>query len=256
MDQTADEIRDAVRRHYASLARGTDQGCGCSSDGCCSGSPASSTLYDPSILTDIPAEASGLSLGCGDPVTLAEIQPGEVVLDLGSGAGLDCFLAARHAGETGRAIGVDMTPEMIERARANQDRLRMPNVEFRLGQLEALPVDDESVDLVISNCVINLVPNKEAALREAFRVLRPGGRLSVSDIVTRGPFPEALRHDAELWSECVTGAIELDEFLSLLTRVGFVDARAPATVSATSMLDLPEGLPEILSARITARKPR
>lgn len=255
MDQQVDDIRAAVRRHYASLARGSDPGCGCSSDGCCSGSSASSTLYDPSILTDIPAEASGLSLGCGDPVTLAEIQPGEVVLDLGSGAGLDCFLAARHVGATGRVIGVDMTPEMIEHARANQDRLGMANVEFRLGQLESLPIDDESVDLVISNCVINLVPSKEAALREAFRVLRPGGRLSVSDIVTRGQFPEALRQDAELWSECVTGAIELTEFLSLLARLGFVDVQAPATVSATAMLDLPEGLPEMLSARIAARKP-
>ena len=255
MDLQADEIRDAVRRHYAGLARGSEQGCGCSSDGCCSGSGASSALYDPGVLTDIPADASGLSLGCGDPVTLAEIQPGEVVLDLGSGAGLDCFLAARQAGDGGRVIGVDMTPEMIERARANQDRLGLTNVEFRLGQLESLPVEDESVDLVISNCVINLVPSKEAALREAFRVLRPGGRLSVSDIVTRGQFPEALRRDAELWSECVTGAIELDEFLALLTGVGFVDAHAPATVSATAMLDLPEGLPEVLSARITARKP-
>lgn len=256
MDQQADEIRAAVRRHYAGLARGSDQRCGSASDGCCPGSPASSMLYDPSILSDIPAEASDLSLGCGDPVTLAGIQPGEVVLDLGSGAGLDCFLAARHVGETGRVIGVDMTPEMIERARANQNRLGMTNVEFRLGHLESLPVDDESVDLVISNCVINLVPNKEAALREAFRALRPGGRLSVSDVVTRGKFPEALRQDAELWSECVGGAIELDEFLSLLTRVGFVEAHAPTTVSATSMLDLPEGLPEVLSARITARKPR
>lgn len=256
MDPQAEEIRAAVRRHYGELARGSDQGCGCSSEGCCSGSSTSSTLYEPNTLTELPAEASDLSLGCGDPVTLAEIQPGEVILDLGSGAGLDCFLAARHTGETGRVIGVDMTPEMIERARANQERLGLTNVEFRLGQLESLPVDDASVDLVISNCVINLVPNKEAALREAFRVLRPGGRLSVSDIVTQGRFPEALRQDPELWSGCVSGAIELDEFLSLLTRVGFVEARAPATVSATAMLDLPEGLPEVLSARITARKPR
>ncbi len=253
MEHQSEDIRAAVREHYAGLARSADAGCGCSPDSCCPGTSAA--LYDPAALTDIPDEASRLSLGCGDPVTLAGIQPGETVLDLGSGAGLDCFLAARQVGPNGKVIGVDMTPEMIDRARANQAKLRMPNVEFRLGQLEALPVEDETVDLVISNCVINLVPDKSIALKEAFRALKPGGRLSVSDIVTRGKFPDALRNDPELWSGCVSGALELDEFLGLVRAAGFADVQVPTLVSASEMEALPPGLPEVLSARITARKP-
>jgi ubiquinone/menaquinone biosynthesis C-methylase UbiE len=183
-------------------------------------------------------DVTGLSLGCGDPVTIASLKPGEHVLDLGSGGGIDCFLAARQVGVEGHVIGVDMTPAMLAQARANMERLGAANIEFRQGQIEALPVADNSVDVVMSNCVINLSPDKPAVFREALRVLRPGGRLAISDIVTEGGFSPELRADLSRWAECVTGAMDV------------ADKR-----SAAEIVPVQPGMPQLYSARITAVKP-
>jgi SAM-dependent methyltransferase len=187
-------------------------------------------------------------------VTIAGLSKGEVVLDLGSGAGLDCFLAAQQVGESGHVIGVDMTPEMIEKARSNQLKLGYQNVEFRHGQIESLPVDDESVDVIMSNCVINLSPDKAAVFREAYRVLKPGGRISVSDIVTEGEFSDEHRSDLEAWAECVSGAIELSKYTGMMEQVGFQELIIHSQDSAGEMLPLKPGMPRVLQARITARK--
>jgi len=213
-------------------------------------------LYDPALLVDLPVDVTGLSLGCGDPVTIAALAPGETVLDLGSGGGIDCFLAARQVGPQGHVIGVDMTPEMLTRANASRDRLGMVNVEFRQGQIEALPVKDNSIDVVMSNCVINLSPDKAAVFGEIFRVLKPGGRVSISDIVTEGEFSEELRADLAQWAECVTGAIDSDEYLALMRRAGFSDIAIVDKTDAEPVLGAPQpGMPRVYSARITARKP-
>jgi ubiquinone/menaquinone biosynthesis C-methylase UbiE len=165
------------------------------------------------------------SLGCGNPTGLAGLKPGEVVLDLGSGGGLDVFLAAEKVGPTGRAIGVDMTAEMVDLARQNARKIGATNVEFRLGEIEALPLADQSVDVILSNCVINLSPDKDAVFREAFRVLRPGGRVTISDIVTNGPLPEPVRRSVTAWAGCVAGALEEQEYLTRLRAAGFADVR-------------------------------
>ncbi|MCB0252081.1 MAG: methyltransferase domain-containing protein, partial [Anaerolineae bacterium] len=172
--------------------------------------------YDADLLDGLPADVTGLSLGCGDPVTIAGLAPGERVLDLGSGGGIDCFLAARQVGPTGHVIGVDMTPAMLATANANKERMGVANVEFRQGQIEALPVDNAAVDVVMSNCVINLAPDKLAVFREAYRVLRPGGRIAVSDIVTEGEFSDELRADLARWAECVTGATNAATYTALM----------------------------------------
>jgi ubiquinone/menaquinone biosynthesis C-methylase UbiE len=202
-------------------------------------------------------------------VTIASLQQEEVVLDLGSGGGIDCFLAARQVGETGYVIGVDMTPEMLAKANANKEKMGVRNVEFRQGQIEALPVADNRVDVVISNCVINLSPDKPAVFREAFRVLKPGGRISVSDIVTEGEFSEALRAQVDQWAACVTGAIDADLYVGMMREAGFVGVQIVDKVDAETLVPeevidrvgaqfvarLKESLPRIFSARITARKP-
>ncbi|MCE7859923.1 MAG: methyltransferase domain-containing protein [Chloroflexi bacterium CFX2] len=217
MTESPTPIHDTVREHYAERIKSSASCCG---DSCCS---TDSRLYPVDLLATIPADVSNTSYGCGDPITLAALQPGETVLDLGSGAGLDCLLAAQKVGETGRVIGVDMTPEMIDRARANAKRVNATNVEFRQGYLENLPVETGMVDVIISNCVINLSPDKEKVFTEAFRVLKPGGKLAVSDIVTDGELPELVRNSLSAWAGCVAGAVEATEYIAMMEAVGFTD---------------------------------
>ena len=216
--QSPTPIHEAVREHYAERIKSNSSCCG--SDSCCS---TDSNLYPTELLATLPDGESAVSYGCGDPITLASLQPGQTVLDLGSGAGLDCFFAAKKVGETGKVIGVDMTPEMIERARSSAARLNVQNVEFRQGYLEDLPVEPNTVDVIISNCVINLSPDKAKVFTEAFRVLKPGGRLAVSDIVTDGPLPDAIKKSLSAWAGCVAGAVEAEEYIGMMKSVGFTD---------------------------------
>lgn len=254
-----DQIHAVVREHYGSIARGAPSessaaSCCAPGDSCCADG-CGATLYDLSMLDGLPVDVSQLSLGCGDPISIASLNPGETVLDLGSGGGIDCFLAARRVGDHGAVIGVDMTPEMLDRANASKAKLGVSNVEFRRGQIEALPVDDGSVDVVISNCVINLSPNKAAVFGEAFRVLKPGGRVSISDIVTEGEFTPEQRTQAEKWAECVTGAIDVADYTGMMRDVGFVDIQVVDKADAAEIVSVERGMPRIFSARITARKP-
>jgi SAM-dependent methyltransferase len=211
-------IHEAVREHYAERIKSNASCCGPSD--CCT---PESSLYPTELLATLPEGETIVSYGCGDPITLASLQPGQTVLDLGSGAGLDCFFAAQKVGEAGRVIGVDMTPEMIERARSSAKRLNLTNVEFRQGYLENLPVDSNSVDVIISNCVINLSPDKPKVFSEAFRVLKPGGKLAVSDIVTDGPLPESIKQSLSAWAGCVAGAVEAKDYIGMMEAVGFTD---------------------------------
>ncbi|MCI4352135.1 MAG: arsenite methyltransferase [Thermoplasmata archaeon] len=217
-------VRAKVRERYGPAAAGGDSCCG--SGSCCGASGASSCGdslgYSAQELSALP-EGAFLGLGCGNPTALQGIAPGESVLDLGSGAGVDCFLAARRVGDTGRVLGVDMTPEMVARARDNARKGGFGNVEFRLGEIEHLPVADRSVDVVISNCVINLAPDKGQVYREAFRVLRPGGRLLVSDLVATRPISAEARRDLERWAGCSSGALSTEETNERLRTAGFRD---------------------------------
>jgi len=188
--------------------------------------------YDPDDLAGLP-EGADLGLGCGNPLALLELREGEAVLDLGSGAGIDCFLAGKRVGPTGHVIGVDMTPEMVARARRNADNAGYGNVEFRLGEIEHLPVADSAVDAVISNCVVNLVPNKSQVFADTFRVLKPGGRLSVSDIVLLGEVPVAIRDSAEAYVSCLSGAILRDDYVKLIEQAGFEDVTVTESRSFT-----------------------
>ena len=231
------DVRSDVRDHYgriaaefsprshASCCGPTECGCGCSSEVDETTIDFVSALYENADVDSLPGEVTGLSLGCGDPVTLASLEAGQTVLDLGSGGGIDCFLAAKQVGESGRVIGVDMTAEMIEKARANRAKLGAENVEFRLGEIEHLPVGDATVDVVISNCVINLSPDKPQVFREAFRVLKAGGKLSVSDIVTNGPLPDSIADDSDAWSSCVSGALEAEHYVAAIEEAGFHDVK-------------------------------
>lgn len=251
----SDTIHDSVRDRYGRIAESVGENC-CGPDTADCG--CNSKLYDVALLEGVPAEAVNLSLGCGDPVTIAGLRPGETVLDLGSGGGIDCFLAARQVGPGGHVIGVDMTPAMLERANAARARLGLTNVTFRQGQIEALPVADQSVDVVMSNCVINLSPDKAAVFREIFRVLKPGGRMSVSDIVTEGDFSPQQRADAAQWAACVTGAIDISAYIGLIEAAGFtgivVVDRVEAAERGIAFGDT-AGVPRIYSARITAARP-
>ena len=245
-----DEIRAGVRSHYGEFAERTRSSC-CPSDDCCDESTIKG-LYETPEAEDLPAEVTSLSAGCGDPVTLATLQPGEVVLDLGSGGGIDCFLAGKRVGETGRVIGVDMTTEMIDKARHNKTKIGSDadNVEFRLGEIEHLPVADAEVDVVISNCVINLSPDKPQVLREAFRALKPGGRFAVTDIVTDGPLPKSIEESLSAWYGCVAGALDRQEYVSILEEIGFIDVKLepvkmdPVFVEEMAKELVPEGTPE------------
>jgi ubiquinone/menaquinone biosynthesis C-methylase UbiE len=221
-------VHDAVRERYSAVA--ANDSCGCDSksgESCCGSSSQTSERFGYTFeeLKMVPAGAD-LSLGCGNPTALASISPGETVVDLGSGAGIDCFLAAARVGDEGKVIGVDMTPEMVSRARRYASESGYENVEFRLGEIEHLPVPDRSADLVISNCVINLAPDKGRVLAEAFRILRPGGRMVISDIVLSGDLPEAALSNVTLLTGCISGALLETEFLRLAREAGF----APVTV--------------------------
>lgn len=257
--EDAASLRATVRAYYGAIAAGQpDSTCCGKSDS----TPAMVAFYESPDVASLPADVTGLSLGCGDPVALARLQPGQTVLDLGSGAGLDCFLAAQRVGPTGHVIGVDMTPAMLERARANARRLGFANVEFRLGEIEHLPVADASVDVILSNCVINLSTDKPAVFREAFRVLKPGGQISFSDILAEHSLPESLRADPESWASCVGGAIPVADYVAALEAAGFVDVhveRQPVQEGSEGGACCAEGTMEerspVFSARIVARKP-
>jgi SAM-dependent methyltransferase len=228
-------VTEIVREKYGEAARrvldsGDAASCCGPVNSCCGGAafngsvdPITSNLYVSGETDVLPSAAVLASLGCGNPTALAQLEPGQVVLDLGSGGGIDVLLSARRVGETGRAYGLDMTDDMLELARRNADEAGVTNVEFLKGQIEAIPLPDASVDVVISNCVINLSGDKRRVLAEAFRVLRPGGRFAVSDVVVRGEVPAQVRRSMELWVGCVAGALEEAEFASLLTDVGFVE---------------------------------
>ncbi len=267
MDRNADAVHETVREHYAEQARASSSCCGPSD--CCDSS--SSKLYPVDMLTELPQDVTSLSLGCGDPITLAALETGQTVLDLGSGGGLDCFLAARKVGDSGHVIGVDMTPEMIERARAAARRLKVANVEFRQGYLEEMPVESATVDVAISNCVINLAPDKSKVLGEVFRVLKVGGKLAVSDIVTDGPLPEDVKNSLSAWAGCVAGALDMRDYKAALAAAGFADIEVSPTYFDDATIDeaiheMGEGVnltgvsrdqisKTVFSARITARKP-
>jgi SAM-dependent methyltransferase len=279
--ETPTDVRSHVRDRYGQIAddfkpQTTASCCGPSENtsSCC---PPSDTAADPTVtqlyetddLMSLPDDVTGLSLGCGDPVTLASLQPGQTVLDLGSGGGIDCFLAAKRVGETGRVIGVDMTAQMIEKARVNKAKMGVENVEFRLGEIEHLPVADETVDVVISNCVINLSPDKPQVFRDTFRVLRPGGWIAVSDIVTDGDLPAEIKNDLSAWAGCVAGAWDAKDYVAAIEAAGFVDVELKPVYmdkktidAAADQLDLGDVAREdeslyksIYSAKVTGVKP-
>ena len=242
MPTTLDEIRATVQARYGATAKAVVEGsnltscCGPSgeSSGCCG--PASETwdpitadLYDAGETAGLPAEALLASLGCGNPTALAELHEGEVVLDLGSGGGIDVLLSAKRVGPTGKAYGLDMTDEMLTLAIENKEKAGATNVEFLKGHIEAIPLPSNTVDVIISNCVINLSGDKRQVLKEAFRVLKPGGRFAVSDVITRAGLPQAVKESMALWTGCVAGALEEQEFLDLLNDVGFEDASIEPT---------------------------
>ncbi len=218
-------VHHTVRERYGKIAS-KGKSCNAPATSCCGGSPASAISqkvgYSAEELKGIPEEAN-LGLGCGNPVALASLKEGETVLDLGSGAGIDCFLAANTVGEKGRIIGVDMTPEMLDKARQNAQKGHYTNVEFRLGEIENLPAADGSADVIISNCVINLSPDKKRVFREAYRVLKSGGRLMVSDIVLLHPLPKELKNSVDAYIGCVAGAVPKDDYLAAIRDAGFQD---------------------------------
>ncbi len=268
------ELKDTVKAKYGEAARRVTSGgnsgcCGASAalDGCCD--PITSDLYDETQAGQIPEAALKASLGCGNPTALASLNPGETVLDLGSGGGIDVLLSARRVGPTGKAYGLDMTDDMLALARENQRRAGVENVEFLKGEIEHIPLPDASVDVIISNCVINLSGDKDQVLREAYRVLKPGGRFAVSDVVTRGPVPEQIRKSMLLWVGCIAGALQDEEYRAKLAAAGFAkidieptriydieDARA---FLSTEGIDVDAMAPEVegkfMSAFVRAFKP-
>jgi arsenite methyltransferase len=259
----ADIIRDEVRKTYGEIAKGQVSG-GCCNSGaassCCGPTPSSSRAlgYSDDDLASVP-EGADLGLGCGNPQAIASLKAGERVLDLGSGAGFDAFLAARQVGPEGRVIGVDMTPEMIAKARRNAATVDLTNVDFRLGEIEHLPVPDASVDVIMSNCVINLSPDKPAVFREAFRVLAPGGRLAISDVVAFAPLPEALARDMAAYAGCVSGAALVADVEQMLTNAGFthvgIDVKGESRELVSGWMPGRSAEDYVASALIQAVKP-
>lgn len=263
-----DVVREAVRQRYGDIARSGSAGCGCAPSTCCGGNEsaapdsysgkAAQMGYSAEELGSVP-EGANLGLGCGNPQAIAALKPGDIVLDLGSGAGFDSFLAARQVGPAGKVIGVDMTPDMVAKARANARTGSYANVEFRLGEIEHLPLADASVDVIISNCVINLSTDKPGVFREAYRVLRRGGRLAVSDVVATARLPAAIRNDLVLYSTCVAGAADVADIEKMLAEAGFVGIRiAPKEESRELIREWAPGRKledYVLSATIEAKKP-
>jgi arsenite methyltransferase len=265
-------VRSEVRRRYGAIASrtsdlSTSQSSCCSSSspvmsdagcGCSAGSQGRTLGYSEAELAAAP-EGANLGLGCGNPIALASLEAGQTVLDLGAGAGFDAFLAARAVGPSGRVIGVDMTPEMVAKARANAKKGGYENVDFRLGEIEALPVADASIDVIISNCVINLCPDKRSVYWEAFRALKPGGRLAVSDVVARGELPGEVRRDLVLHSGCLAGATPKDELLTILQESGFVDIAVRPKGNSKDVIESWESISDfaerVFAAEVTARKP-
>jgi len=266
-----DDIRDTVRDKYGQAAlrvvAGGTAACGPSARGECD--PITSALYDESETAGLPEAALKASLGCGNPTALAALAAGEAVLDLGSGGGVDVLLSARRVGPTGKAYGLDMTDEMLDLARANAAKVGVTNVEFLKGEIEDIPLPEATVDVVISNCVINLSTDKDRVLAEAFRVLKPGGRFAVSDVVVRGPVPPELRRSVELWIGCVAGALDEADYRDKLAKAGFVDVEveptrvyraedareflAGAGIDADAIAPAVDG--KFMSAFVRARKP-
>ena len=267
------DVQQAVREKYGAIAESvrkasTNTGC-CGPAACGCGDPITSNLYSDDETSGLPADAVTASLGCGNPTALLALEPGQTVLDLGSGGGIDVLLSAKRVGPTGKAYGLDMTDEMLALARENQRKAGATNVEFLKGTIESIPLPDNSVDVIISNCVINLSSDKDAVLREAFRVLKPGGRFAVSDVVVRGDVPADIRRSMELWVGCIAGALEEKEYAAKLRAAGFADvevepwriykiddARAFLTETDVNVDDLaPQVEDKFASAFVRARKP-
>ena len=282
--KTKEIIRQAVRDRYGKIATANTEPGLSILGSCCSGSeqtaaenPAASCCDSGSDITSeqmstlmgysktdfesVP-DGANMGLGCGNPVALASIQPGEIVVDLGSGGGFDCFLAAKQVGEAGRVIGVDMTPDMLSKARANAEKMQSKNVEFRLGEIEHLPVADNSTDIIMSNCVINLSPDKQSVYRDAFRILKPGGRLAISDIVALAPLPEKIQQDLALVSACVGGAATIEDTRAMLAEAGFVDIKITPKDESRKLIsewtggDRKNAGDYVVSAYIEATKPQ
>src|SRR5688500_9438541 len=269
-----ESIKEVVQQKYGEAAlragSGAKAGCGCGTSACGGTDPITSDLYDAGQAAAVPLEAMLASLGCGNPTALAQLAPGEVVLDLGAGGGIAVLLSAKRVGPDGKAYGLDMTDEMLALARENQRRSGLMNVQFLKGEIEQIPLPDNSVDVIISNCVINLSGDKRRVLAEAFRVLKPGGRFAVSDVVVRGAVPAEIRRSMELWVGCVAGALEEHEFVTLLAEVGFEDADIEPTriyelddarsflansgVDADALAKYADG--RFMSAFVRATKPR
>lgn len=252
-------VHDVVQERYGAIARSAGATSCCGGGACCGGDadPISSGLYSDAETAGLPAEAVQVSLGCGNPTALINLEPGQTVLDLGSGAGNDAFVARAIVGEAGHVIGVDMTEAMIAKARANAEKRGFTNVEFRLGEIEALPVEADTVDVVVSNCVLNLVPDKRQAFAEIFRVLRPGGHFSISDIVSEGEVPADIRASLAAYAACIGGAVDKADYLGLITATGFTNVRI-AREHVAGSLNTPDGSAvraRLLSITVYAEKP-